>query len=115
MIISLLELAAALSVAMIGAAGAVALWRGGSSTALETLQTANRVLEDRVHDLERQVKDLTTQNAALELKTDFAASIAPLMAWASSHEENAAKRSEQIVNLLGMIASQLGADVADAH
>src|SRR5437868_3969635 len=36
--------------------GAWLIYRGGGGTALETLQTANRILERRVHDLEAQGK-----------------------------------------------------------
>lgn len=101
---------AAIAVAVLAVAGGIALWRGGGSTALETLQVANRVLERRVHELEGEVKELRLVNAALSIRTDFAAAFAPMLTWAEEHEANAAKRSDAALRLLGMMAGQLGAE-----
>jgi len=101
-------------VAVVGGAvvlrGAWSFWRGAGSTAIETLQAANRVLEQRVHELERENRVQASELATLRAKTDFAAALAPIMAWATSHETLAASRSESSLNVLGLIADSLGAD-----
>ena len=93
---------------VIGAAWAV--WRGGGGTALSTLQTANRVLEERVHELELQGKRDAATIAELTGKTDLALAIKPFMEWASTHEERAVERHAGTLKVLDLIAERLGPD-----
>jgi hypothetical protein len=91
------------------------IWRGGSGTALDTLQTANRVLERRVHELEQQAKKDTAKIAELSGKTDMALAVKPFMEWATLHETRAGQRHEGIVAVLQMIADRLGAENEQRH
>jgi hypothetical protein len=91
------------------------IWRGGGGTALDTLQTANRVLERRVHELEQQAKKDTAKIAELSGKTDMALAVKPFMEWATLHETRAGQRHEGIVAVLQMIADRLGAENEQRH
>lgn len=89
-------------------AAAYVIWRGGGGTALTTLQTANRILERRVHELEKEQAALRTENAELRGRTDMALAIQPFMAWAESHETHAADRHERTLVVLDLIAARIG-------
>lgn len=102
--------AAAVVAAVLALRGAYAVWRGAGGTALATLEAANRVLERRVQELSTEVAALRADNAVLSAKTDFAMALSPIMAWAESHERNAEKRSEAMLNLMGLLADKLGPD-----
>jgi hypothetical protein len=75
--------------------------RSGGSTAVSELSQVNHVLEDRVHKLGAEVRDLRVENAELRARTDFAAVI-------GVHEERAAERAEKTLAVLDLIASRLG-------
>lgn len=110
----LLELAAAAAGSVlflvVTARVAWAVWRGAGGTALDTLGRANRVLERRVLDLEKQGLHDQTMIAALVAKTDVSVAIAPLVVWSTAHEERAAQRHEATLAVLGLIADRLGPD-----
>lgn len=84
------------------------IWRGGGGTALSTLQTANRVLEHRVHELEQQAKVDTAKIAELTGKTDMAMAIKPFMEWATLHELRASERHDKTLVVLNLIAERMG-------
>ena len=84
--------------------------RGGGSTAIGELQTANKVLERAVHDLRAQIADLTVKLAAAEARTDFVVAMAPIVRAQEAHELNAERRTTSMINLLDMIAGRLGSD-----
>lgn len=90
--------------------GAFFVWRGGGSTALGVLETANRVLEERVHELERlRAKDVATISE-LQGRTDVALALVPLVTAIDTHEERAAARFERMLAVQDLIASRLGPD-----
>lgn len=88
--------------------------RGGGGAAVQELTAANRVLEQRMHELGGQVRDLRIENAKLKQRTDFAAVIRKheeqLMASMRSHEQRAQKRADAQLHVLDLIASRLGPD-----
>jgi hypothetical protein len=88
--------------------GAWLIWRGGGGTALSTLQTANRVLEQRVRDLERQALNDAKMIAELQGKTDMALAVQPFMAWAETHESRAVERHARTLVVLDLIAAKIG-------
>jgi len=95
--------------------GAWLIYRGGGGTALETLQTANRILERRVHDLEAQGKQDARLIAELKGKTDMALAIKPFMEWGTEHETRAQERHEGTLHVLELIAARLGPDADGGH
>lgn len=84
------------------------IWRGGGGTALSTLQTANRVLERRVHELEQNAKHDATKIAELTGKTDMALAVKPFMEWATTHELRATERHDKTLIVLDLIAQRIG-------
>jgi hypothetical protein len=86
------------------------VYRGGGGTALDVLQKANKVLEEKVHDLEAQVTSNAKTIAELQARTDVAEALEPLMAWAHTHEHNAETRSARQLTVLELIANRLGPD-----
>ena len=88
--------------------GGYVIWKGGGGTALNTLQTANQVLERRVHDLEQQALGDAKMIAELKGKTDMALAVQPFMTWAETHEERAAIRHEKTLIVLDLIAARIG-------
>lgn len=95
-------------------AGAWALWRGGGGTALTTLETANRVLEQRIATLEGEKRTLVIQVSELTKKTD-AAMLAPILDWTAGHETRAQERHVATLNVLELIATRLGPDPDPVH
>ena len=84
------------------------VWKGAGGTALRTLETANRILERRVHDLEAQARDDTKTIAELKGKTDMALAVKPFMEWAVQHEGRAHERHEKTLMVLDLIAARIG-------
>ena len=81
--------------------------RGAGSTALSTLETANRILEGRVHDLETQARADAKLIADLKARTDIAVQIQPLVKWTGEHEHRDQERFEKTILVLGEIADRL--------
>lgn len=81
--------------------------RGAGGTALSTLQTANQVLERRVHTLEAQAKADAALIAELKARTDLSVQLAPLLAWTGDHEARDQQRFEKTIAVLGEIADRL--------
>jgi hypothetical protein len=86
--------------------------RGGGSTAISSLEIANRVLEKRVHDLEEAGRLKDRELAELRGRTDVALALAPLIEWSSQHEQRAAERHVATLNVLDLIARRLGPEPA---
>ena len=84
------------------------LLRGGAGTAVEGLQATNRELQRQIHELRDKVDTLTAENAELRGRTDVTLALAPFMVWAESHEKHAERRSVAILDVLEMIAKELG-------
>lgn len=84
------------------------VWKGAGGTALRTLETANRVLERRVHELEQNAKTDATKIAELTGKTDMALAVKPFMEWAVQHEGRAQERHEKTLMVLDLIAARIG-------
>lgn len=90
------------------------LWRGGGTTAINTLQVANRVLEKRVNELEHQQKRDLETIAELRGRTDVTVALTPLLNWTSHHEERAQERHDGTLKVLALIAERLGPDEVEA-
>ncbi len=91
--------------------------RGGGGTAIATLETANRVLEARVKELEhlRIVDQRTIQEhertiSELRGRVDFQAALEPLLGWMAEHEERDQTRFDKTIAILDQIAQRLGPD-----
>lgn len=84
--------------------------RGGGGTAIESLVTANRVLEQRVDALETAGKEKDAQIAELLQKTDVTIATRPIAESLTAHEDRAAARHEATLKVLGLIAERLGPD-----
>lgn len=82
--------------------------RGGGAGALSILQTSNAVLEQRVREQDRLVKQLTAQVADLGAKTDVALALRPILEWTHTHEQRDQERFERTLLFLTAIAAQLG-------
>jgi hypothetical protein len=82
-------------------------WRGGGGTALASLETANRILEKRVHDLEAQVKLDQATIAELQARTDITLAVKPLIDAVMQHENQAQARFEKTLTVLGQIGKRL--------
>jgi hypothetical protein len=93
------------------AAGAFAFARRyGGGAALEQLERSNRVLTQRVTELEKQNGEQAAELVKLRLETNVATAIAPVLEALRLHEDRAAKRSVETLNVLQLIADQLGRD-----
>jgi hypothetical protein len=100
-------------VAIVGVAWLV--YRGGGSAALGVLETANRVLEGRVHDLEAQSKVDQATIAALTAKTDLTLATAPVLTAIQGHDLRAQERADKMLTVLDLIAKRLGPDGNGHH
>lgn len=85
-------------------------WRGGGGTAISSLESANRVLEKRVHDLESQVKEDAKTIAELRGRTDVSIALKPVIEASTQHDIRAQTRFEQTLKVLDLIAERLGPD-----
>jgi hypothetical protein len=85
-------------------------WRGGGGTAIASLETANRVLEKRVQDLENQSRRDNTTIAELRGRTDISIALKPILEWTVQHETRAQERHEKTLVVLDLIAQRLGPD-----
>lgn len=99
------------------AAAAYAFWRGGGSTAIASLEAANRVLEKRVKDLEDQRRQDEATISELRGRTDVSEALAPILEWTVKHETRAQERHETTLEghektlvILDLIAERLGPD-----
>ena len=81
--------------------------RGAGGTALATLEAANRILEQRVHDLEQQGKSDAKLIAELKARTDLSVQLVPLVQWTGEHEAHDQQRFEKTIAVLGEIADRL--------
>lgn len=95
-------------------AGTYIFIRGGGGTALETLETANRVLTKRIDVLEKSGAEKDLKIAELTGRTDVALALGPVLKWTIEHETRAQERHEATLNVLGLIAQRLGPD-ANGH
>lgn len=77
--------------------------RGGGGSAVSELSKANEVLERRVDEQGKEIRDLKMKNAELASRTDFGATMA-------IHEERAAQRHQATLRVLDLIAARLGPD-----
>jgi hypothetical protein len=82
--------------------------RGHTGDALNSLQTANKILHDDKAELRRRNAELIAENAALHNKTDFAAALTPLKVEIENHERRAEERSQKLIVILDLIAERLG-------
>jgi hypothetical protein len=87
-----------------------AFMRGGGSTAIASLEAANRVLERRVHELEDSDERKTKRITELEARTDVALAIVPVLEALRTHEIEASRRAEASLAVLGLMAERLGPD-----
>jgi hypothetical protein len=100
-------------------------YKGGGGTAINSLQTANQVLEKRVHDLGAEVRDLKIENAGLKEQTNVAVALIPAVQKIvdeisehdarvaeslSRHEDRAIQRHDGQLKILELIADRLGPD-----
>lgn len=84
------------------------IYRGGGGTALDTLATANRILEGRVRELEKDQAALKAENGELRGRTDVTLALGPLVAWTTQHEQHAQERHVATLNVLQLVADRLG-------
>lgn len=82
--------------------------RGGGGAALDSLDTANRVLTNRVKELEASDATKDKQLAELKGRTDVALALAPILKWTTQHEERAQERQIALLGVLELIAQRLG-------
>lgn len=93
------------------AAGAFAFARRyGGGAALEQLERANRILTRRVDEQDATIAQQSAELAKLRLETNVTKAIAPVLEALRHHEERAAERSDKTLNVLQLIADQLGKD-----
>lgn len=90
--------------------GAWVFYRGGGSTAIASLEIANRVLEKRVQALEAQAMLDTATIAELRRSRDLTQALKPIEEWTTQHEIRAQERHEKMLPILQMIADRLGPD-----
>ena len=87
-------------------------FRGGGRTAINSLETANRVLAKRVDDQDRIIEAQARRILELEAKTDVsqatAAALAPLIEQTANYERRAEERHLLTMNILDLIAKRLG-------
>lgn len=96
--------------------------RAGGGTAISSLESVNRVLDRQVHELKAKLEQAEHTIAELRGRTDVAEVLVPfaeeLTNQMKSHEKRAQERfelgqtmakqrSDQTVNLLGMIADRM--------
>src|SRR5207253_9358680 len=90
--------------------------RGGGGAAVSELAIANKVLEERIHQLREEyqakvdmlgaeIRDLRVENAELRTRTDYKAVI-------DGHEIRAEERAGRLLTVLDLIASRLGPEPA---
>jgi hypothetical protein len=95
--------------------------RGGGSTAISSLEAANRVLERELEKLKTSDRLKDKELSELRGRTDVALAIAPIVAWTEQHEARAQDRHDQAerraderqvatLNVLDLIADRLGPD-----
>jgi len=89
---------------------AYVLQRSGGGTAINSLETANRVLEKRVHDLEQKTHEDELVIEHLRASRDFNEALNPIVDMITKHEARAMERHDAILNVLGLIADRLGPD-----
>jgi hypothetical protein len=94
--------------ALIGTA--VMFARGGGGIALGQLRTANRVLAERVRELEESDTTKQRKIAELEGRTNVALALVPVLEWTTNHEARAQERQAALLGVLGLIAERLGPD-----
>jgi hypothetical protein len=92
------------------AAASFIFLRSGGSTALGTLEAANRILDRRVHELEEQVKSDAHLIAELKARTDLSVQLQPIVKWTGDHEARDQERFEKTILVLGEIADRLSPD-----
>lgn len=81
--------------------------RGGGGAAIDSLETANRVLEKEVDRFKARQADDTATIATLRSKTDVAEALQPLAELIRGHEERAQTRFEKTTAILDLIAERL--------
>lgn len=91
------------------------VWRGGGSAALGVLETANRILDKRVHDLEVQALRDQRTIGELRARTDFSLALQPLHDELKRHSLHAEARADKMLTVLDLIAARLGPDANGAH
>jgi outer membrane murein-binding lipoprotein Lpp len=84
--------------------------RGGGGAAIDSLETANRVLEKDVDRLKAELAEQTKTIATLRSKTDVAEALAPLSELIRNHEARAQLRFDKTAVLLELVAERLGPD-----
>lgn len=94
---------------------ALLVWRGGGGAALAVLETANRILERRVHELEEKSRADGLKIAELTAKTDFTLALAPIHAEIQAHDLRAQARAERMLVVLDLIAHRIGPDNGGSH
>jgi hypothetical protein len=89
--------------------------RGGGGVAVGQLRTANRVLAERVRELEQSELSMNRQIAELEGRTNVALAIVPVIEWTTNHEQRAQERQAALLGVLELIAQRLGPDDDGLH
>lgn len=82
-------------------------WRGGGSTAMQSLKLTNEVLEARVRVLEDQERLDQAVISELRASHDFGEALRPLAIGLARHEQAAQTRHEATLPVLERIASKL--------
>lgn len=86
------------------------LKRGGAVTALDTMVTANQILENRVKELENTDRKKDKEIATLTARTDIALALLPISDGITAHERRAEERHRATLLILEAIAGHLGPD-----
>jgi hypothetical protein len=110
-------------IALVGAIAAGRyLWRGGGGAALQTLTTANNVLERRIHELEERIDELEELRAAdrdtiamLSDSRDFSLAMQPIIRELQAESVRNQKRFEGTMQILELIAKNCGPEPAEDH
>ena len=84
--------------------------KGAGGTALATLETANRILEGRVHQLETHGTADQKLIGELKARSDLSVQIAPVIKWMGEHDAREQERFEKTIQVLGEIADRLAPD-----
>lgn len=77
--------------------------QGGGGAAVSELSKANEVLEKRLDEQGKELRDLKAKNVELEQRTDFSAVL-------QVHEERATQRHAALLAVVSLIADRLGPD-----
>lgn len=95
-------------------AGILFVRRYGGGAAMAELERSGRILEKRVHDLERENATQAAELVTLRAETNVALAVAPVLAALQAHERRAERRSDGMLLVLERIAEKLGPEAEAA-